>query len=616
MTDGLWYAIVSFAGRYPAAGSDDETELEILQEIYASDDGFQDSDGNDIAVTVVNHIDGITDVADLEPNGYWNPFIAGSWERHRSGLRESQGVMLKHAAVTEDATSGRRDLALTGGVMPAKAAPPSGDLAQSVEDWFANRSGSNARLGINALEGSTYDIGSPGVDGTEVSGDPRVRAIIVWLEGLRTAGDALYTDLDDIETWSASIFSGRTFTLDQDTGSGTDNLVFTVSATTSGTARLTFNISKSSGTVDIDAINEILNGTVVDFPTAEEEDKPPFGSTEIPVLAERVVMEGGSLVLDRGLLALWTPTRRKPVGARDILTWETLKTVSGQTYRTLPFGYVNFAVHVESTVNRVIRIPDPKDIVPYIGGAIEFEIHNGNDYTDGKTVEIQTAAGVNIITLLGKEVVPLELEWFQDGSGELRAPGRIPRTFEVAGDDLGDFADVGHWERNASGWARPVLFPSPTERTQELRYNAEAFEIGTASITNGESFTNTGFTMHVPEAIKLLKVGRFKYDLHVVVIVDDDATGTMPWHNASLYLQEGAFETRVAHIPFPSLNPGDSYYWRFYYEDEGGHIGVGDVFCPTFVYPKSTTMGPSSLDVEFYKLNVTLWQDILVEYSS
>ena len=64
---------------YPASGTTDRTNLEILQTIYNSDDGFQDTDGNSITVNVRGRYD--NDVPEeLSENGWWNP-LARRWRR-------------------------------------------------------------------------------------------------------------------------------------------------------------------------------------------------------------------------------------------------------------------------------------------------------------------------------------------------------------------------------------------------------------------------------------------------------------------------------------------------------------------------------------------------------
>ena len=601
-------------GRPPISGEDGYTELGILQTIFASDDGFQDSDGNSIDVGLHGFPYG-TSVDDIEQNGYYNPLDVDSYDRWVQGHLRVPGTFLRHATVAKDSVSGRSDISMGGGIKPVKAVPPSGDLNQSVSDWFAEATGSNARFSLNALPGEEFDNGSSGVAGTEAEGDVRVRAMIVYLESIRSIGDVLYDDdnpLSDITEWSSSIFSGRTFSLTLNTLG--DQLIFTISSSTSGAARLTFTIARTgtSDAVNVDSLNEIINDATVTFPTEDEDDVPPFGDTAVPVRMERAVMAGGEFVIDRDIPAFWKPTKRKPIGARDILRWEDLEVVTGETYRNLPFGYFNFAVHITATVDRVIRVPNPEDIVPYVEGAIEFEVHNNNAYSDGKKVELQTADGTNIITLLGKESVPFELEWFKDGTGELRSPTRPPRILVVAGSSLGDFNDVGYWEFDSTHWARPIFMPGIAQRTVPLRINEEAFELGTAAITNGSSFSAAATDLHTPEGIKLLKPGRLSYDQGIVIAGQN--AGTITGHRLQLYEIDGSTRGLLADYPQVPLTVNEGRPWDINWADEGGNIGVDDVFLPIYQYAKSSTMNPSDVLLKSSRLAMTLLQDILVSY--
>ena len=91
LTDGtseylsLWEGYTVIAN-YPAVVG----PLTVLQNIYASADGFLDADGNSIAVTVTQFPHGTTPES-LSDHNYWNPLDVGSWAR-----REFRLQMLRH----------------------------------------------------------------------------------------------------------------------------------------------------------------------------------------------------------------------------------------------------------------------------------------------------------------------------------------------------------------------------------------------------------------------------------------------------------------------------------------------------------------------------------------
>ena len=592
--------------------TDGELALGILQDIYASDARFRDSDGN--AVTV--YIESLAlNVDELEPNGYPNPLIAGFAQRFRNRVAVD-GALLMHAEVERDATSGRTDIKTTGGIVPQKGSPQSGTLAQGLGDWTAEVLDlQRVIFRINPLPGQRFDIGDANSLGTAVSDDVRVRAMIKELNDLIHSGDDLYDDLDEVEGWGAAIFSGRQFSLNQD--SGTNAFRFTISTTTAGPQLLTLVAVKHSSSpndYDVDKINVYLNEKVVSFVTDDEEEKAPFGSKDVPIEAERIILPDAEIITVRGVPTIKTSTRRISLGSvyGSVIRWNDLEVVSGETWRKVPFYFNLRSIHIESTVDRVIRIPDPPDIVPNQNDEIEFEIHNNNDYTFGKSVEVQDARGNNLITLLGREHVILRVEWFKDGSGEIRSPQRVPRVLTIAGNIIGPFTSVGYWERSTSEWSRPIPFPGVgASITSPLRINEEAFEIGTASIVNGSSFSSVD--LHVPQSFKVKKLGRLSYDLQLVISGED--SGSISSHSLNLVEYDGGSNFLLADYPQVPLTVNETRPWDIFWSDEGGNVDIGDVILPIYRYAKSSTMSPTDVHVRSYRLAVTLLQDILVEFT-
>ena len=599
-----------------SAGSTDATLLAVLQEIYATTAGFVRSDGS--PTTIYLQAQGITELSKLEENGYPNPLIAG-WEDRVANRRKVGGALLMHASVEKDATSGRTDIKTTGGIIPEKGAPQSGILAQGLGDWTAEVLDTQRVIfRVNPLPGQRFDIGDADSLGTAVSDDVRVRAMVKELQDRLHSGDDLYDDLDDVEGWGASIFTGRQFSLNQDEGANAFR--FTVSTTTSGPELLTFTATKHSSSpndYDVDKINDYLNEKVVNFATDAKEEKAPFGGPDVPVEGERLILPDIDLVTVRGVLTIktkTTPIRHISLGSvyGSVIQWGDLEVVSGETWRRVPFYYNLRSIHVESTVERVIRVPKPWDIVPNQGDEFEFEIHNNNDYNDGKSVEIQDADGNNLITLLGREHVILRVEWFKNGKGEIRTPQRVPRVLTIAGNIVGPFTSVGYWEGSSVEWIRPIPFPGVSASiTSPLRINREAFEIGTASITNGSAYGSAD--LHVPQSFKLKKLGRLSYDLQLVI--SGEGSGSISSHSINLVEYDGGSIFLLADYPQAPLTVNETRPWDIFWSDEGGQVDVDDVIIPVYRYAKTSTMSPSNVHVRSYRLAVTLLQDILEEYT-
>ena len=98
-----------------------DADLQAVRDIWASDDGFQDGDGNDLAVSISGvHADLISTPADLEKIGLFNPLDADSYGRWKNA-QEVQGAFVKHATVEEDSDTGRRDIKTQRWLHPCQA---------------------------------------------------------------------------------------------------------------------------------------------------------------------------------------------------------------------------------------------------------------------------------------------------------------------------------------------------------------------------------------------------------------------------------------------------------------------------------------------------------------
>ena len=71
-TDGIEYYQWRFSPEHEE--SPDDANLQAVRDIWASDDGFQDTDGNDLDVEIQGvHADFLGSVADIEKLGLYQP---------------------------------------------------------------------------------------------------------------------------------------------------------------------------------------------------------------------------------------------------------------------------------------------------------------------------------------------------------------------------------------------------------------------------------------------------------------------------------------------------------------------------------------------------------------
>ena len=117
----------------PAEGSDDLANLEVLQDIWASDDGFQDADGNAVVITLGRYAFGTT-LDSLEEHGWWNPLHEGSYERWIDD-QLIRGAHVREATYSEHATTGRPAITSSIDDIPVFRNPGTETFDYSLSDW-------------------------------------------------------------------------------------------------------------------------------------------------------------------------------------------------------------------------------------------------------------------------------------------------------------------------------------------------------------------------------------------------------------------------------------------------------------------------------------------------
>ena len=124
--------VVDLANGYPADGTPDRTEVETLQTIYGSTDGFRDADGNAITVGIQD-IPNVTEIEHLEERGYYNPLKSGGYDAWLT----AQNIKFKlgeESTVVVDSTTRRPDIKTGAGIVPV-ARQPDGNMNVLLEDW-------------------------------------------------------------------------------------------------------------------------------------------------------------------------------------------------------------------------------------------------------------------------------------------------------------------------------------------------------------------------------------------------------------------------------------------------------------------------------------------------
>ena len=110
--DEFRYEFAFYEHHTPESGTQKHTDWGILKEIWASADGFTDSNGDAITFYVLqNPIGHELTPAEHEARGYYNPLREGSYEAYVNRL-EIDGALVTDGSLERDATTGHRQSAL------------------------------------------------------------------------------------------------------------------------------------------------------------------------------------------------------------------------------------------------------------------------------------------------------------------------------------------------------------------------------------------------------------------------------------------------------------------------------------------------------------------------
>ena len=113
---------------------DSASDLEDIQDLYASSAGLQDEDDNAYTVQLRYFPTAISDETELEDHGYPNPLVEGSYERWLAS-KKVQGYFLQGSTVETDADTSAQTLDLKAHVGTSRRVPEGGTYDAALDDW-------------------------------------------------------------------------------------------------------------------------------------------------------------------------------------------------------------------------------------------------------------------------------------------------------------------------------------------------------------------------------------------------------------------------------------------------------------------------------------------------
>ena len=311
---------IRFREGLPDEDTNDADDLAVLQDIWASDDGFQDGDGNDITPDLYRYPLG-TELSSLEEHGWWNPFHEGSYERWIDN-QLILGAHVREAEYSEHADTGRPAITSSIDDIPVLRNPGTETFDYPLNDWDISQF-IETRLSFR-LNFSNEDE----VDVDNINDQEDVIAFLNWLESIRHSGDAVGENVTALGS-----FTNRVFRFDQGGDADTvDMEIYSSGQFYSGDylAYIDLGFDRVDGDTDdfdIDAIRTLFDTLTVSV-TVDSDDaieEPERGSTDIAYRASKIIFPN-NLVLE-------------PVGTRMTIKHETMGrfAIDGSSVRAIRY---------------------------------------------------------------------------------------------------------------------------------------------------------------------------------------------------------------------------------------------------------------------------------------
>ena len=506
---------------------------------------------------------------------------------------------------------GSRHFEFTGGFQPKPVPVTAETLNLSLSDWIFGRSGQLLTLSLNVPSSQEVVLADIATYGPTL-------AMRNWLQSKKLAGDDLPASL-------ATTWPGRTFRLDQDPdNSMTDYLDIRRSGfgTTAaqGTSnhivlvRMTFFID--NGTVDVDALNNLLQTETVGIPGSGETVEPPFGDAQVTTSARKLSVGGTELELTDGLARIkWqdpgdsTP-RVMPVSEDygRTLDYNSLPDRTGGGGKRFPrpeeFPRAN-VIHFSSTANSNLYFEDLFDFVGYSGIHRDIEIHNRAPIA---YLDIKTSDDTTRLRLQPDERCSFRATVSLDGSKELVGLD-IPERWQIL-DGVGGLMTQPYYTITFSGstarYTPWIAFGNPLVTRNDM----DAFSRGSSMLTPGTALSAANFA-ETAEVIKVEFPGYLR--IHMRLEAQIIGSGLLSaGHSATLYRKRGD-SIRIVdsdrHQQFTGVNASRTY--SVYYETENQAGDIYQIFLHT-LHPATTVDIPNSLQVTNYRHEIVLEPDILV----
>ena len=611
--DGDSGSFIFIDGKDLPSDHPDRADLDILQEIYGSADGFIDEDGDPAPITATGFLVGgniITDVRDFESHGLWNPLSAGSWDRWVASRKTLGAFLLEEAEVTEDATSGRHDINMPGGLTTKRRTPSTGEMTLDLRDWsLVPDPTSPERLGWMVYEAPT---GADWAGTVNVGGLAPVRALVKWLESIRTTGDVVDytpTSLADLAAGIGTreyefISNGLIFTFVVDSHrilANQTTLELRISQTTASSADLDLR----------EFLSTMMNAGVQTIEVSREAEYPPSAPPDAPLYGSSVRFDDNIIFRHRNRYPTifakdhandWYET---PVGYGRVVQLADLSTFNMKQRLGAFYGIGAIHMSDDYTANETLILPDPSTFLQFWGTEWVLTLHN-----QSKTYNftIEDSDEVNIATLLPGEIVNLRFSRDARGHGEITNASDFPRVLRYSHTPA--LSDVvvttqPYMVYDADYNIRLIPLGEPP-----LTVHTEVFDVGGTEVFSEGDDWDSFADYHFADSVEMWHGGRMRISAAVSVRTQGGSGNISTGHGLALFRQRSnADPVLLAWERRSSMGSFENETWSLYEEPT---VEQEDVFLLGFLYPNGTAYNMDNMRFSNIRLDMTLEHAIRV----
>ena len=485
--------------------------------------------------------------------------LHGMHQMHpKNGWQVPAKIML-NSEYSEDSDTGRGDITARFGIATAKRKPDGSTFDYPLENWNARLiAGTQISVELNLTAADNV---------TDINADDNVIGMLAWLESLRTSGDAVGDDIEDID----DLADGREYQLDLGTGQATLDLeVISLSSIAGVTTPagvysfVGFTLERVSGetdAIDIAVIRQFIMDATGSITVASDDtpESPPFDLREAIVDVSRIrfpdgkILEplGERLVLRQSSLGI-TPldgSARRIVRYDDLPTRGTGKAMPKDGARVVHFG------HGASSSGRLEFLLIRSHTLSENVGEV-YEVRNVSSEHD---CSVYAPGGTFLlINLKPGQECGFELnEENADGDEEIiviRPPVR--RLQWQRGLVLPNFSNMHLYsDPSSANW---LSLPWPTTSGVQYR-DTDGFTLGTAALPDGGDVADVDIAdWDIPGSFQIERPGtvkiRFRY--HLLLDADPLNASLANGHGAALWISEHGVNTvtRQGYLGVPEIS--------------------------------------------------------------